>query len=77
MLDTRGCDRRLTQAPAHPVANFFCNMAEAEIVPAKGSNAENFFDIFDMVFTGLFTIELIWNMAGKSVDKSAPSISCM
>jgi hypothetical protein len=50
-------------------------MAEAEMVPAKNSQAENVFNILDMVFTGLFAIELIWNMAGTISRKSARSIT--
>ena len=49
-------------------------MAEAEIVPTKDSQAELVFNILDMVFTGLFAIELIWNMAGTSFHKSARSV---
>ncbi len=67
--------RRLTHGRAHAVANFCCNMAEAEMVPAKNSQAENVFNILDMVFTGLFAIELIWNMAGTISRKSARSIA--
>ena len=50
-------------------------MAEAEMVPAKNSQAENIFNILDMVFTGLFAIELIWNMAGTISHTSTPIIS--
>ena len=43
-------------------ANFFVNMAEAELVPVPGSIEDSAFNTLDIIFTSLFTFELVWNM---------------
>lgn len=46
------------------LANFTFSAVEAQILPQDGSNIAGIFEIVDMIFTVLFTIELAFNFYG-------------
>lgn len=54
------------------VCSFIVDIAEAEIVPAEGSEEEFAFLIVSIVFTSLFTIELVINLFARSKDFFRP-----
>ena len=41
------------------MSSFLISLVRTEMVPEKGSEADGVFEIIDLFFTGLFTLELV------------------
>jgi len=49
--------------------NFLCNVTEKAVLPEDGTAAKRVFVVLDIIFTSVFTFELLWNMSANLVAR--------